>query len=131
MFKVKKLELPLSHSSKAFRVFVCRGLPFLFLFFFSVSLLAQQQYRTWTSKTGVKMQAIMIGVDGDKVIIQQTDKKSFIFPLSLLFPFDQAYVRIMRPRFSQPKSPSLLPDSLKGSVSVMSLPFWGPESKDD
>ncbi len=100
-------------------------------FLFVVSLSAQQQYRTWTSKTGVKIQAIMIGVDGDKVIIQQTDKKSFIFPLSLLSPFDQAYVRIMRPRFSQPKSPSLLPDSPKGSVSVMPLPFWGPESRDE
>ncbi|MFP6887279.1 MAG: hypothetical protein VB997_06930 [Opitutales bacterium] len=73
----------------------------------------------------------MIGVDGDKVIIQLVDKKSFIFPLSLLSPLDQAYVRIMRSRFTRPKLPSLTPSSPGTIFSPKTLPVWSPVSRDE
>ena len=79
----------------------------------------------------MKLQAVMIGVDGDKVIIQRADKKSFIFPLSLLSSLDQAYVRIMRPRFSEPRSSAVLPSSPNPAPAVSPLPKWNPASRDE
>ena len=72
---------------------------------FAVSL-SGQEFRTWTSQDGAKIQAKMIGVDADKVIVQRADKKSFIFPVTLLSPLDQAYVRIMKPRFARSANPN-------------------------
>ena len=73
----------------------------------------------------------MIGVDGDKVIIQRTDKKSFIFSLSLLSPLDQAYVRIMRPRFTRPKTPAIASSSPETISSAKTLSAWSPVSRDE
>ena len=68
-------------------------LPLFVLVFCAGLLSAQQQYRTWTSANGAKLQARMLGFDGAKVTIERSDKQKFVFPLNLLSSADQAYVR--------------------------------------
>ena len=50
-------------------------------------------FRTWTSTSGVRIEARLIGKSGDKLTIERSDSKQFIFPLSLVSKADQDYVR--------------------------------------
>ena len=78
---------------------------FALLLLFSGLLSAQQQYRTWTSANGAKLQARILGFDGAKVTIERSDKQKFVFPLNLLSSADQAYVRQVAGRLTRPNSP--------------------------
>jgi hypothetical protein len=100
-------------------------LPLAVLLFCAGLLSAQQQYRTWTSANGAKLQARMLGFDGAKVTIERSDKQKFVFPLNLLSPADQAYVRQVAGRLTRPNSP-ISP----GAGSGASLPIWSPAVRD-
>ena len=49
-------------------------------------------FRTWTSTSGVQIKARLISQSGDKLTIERSDSKQFLFPLSMLSAQDQAYV---------------------------------------
>ena len=67
---------------------------FLFSFVFGLKCLsAEFPFRTWTSTSGVQIQARLLSKAGDKLTIERSDSKQFLFPLSMLSPQDQAYVR--------------------------------------
>ena len=106
---------------------------FFFRSFFTLAVLlfcagllsAQQQYRTWTSANGAKLQARMLGFDGAKVTIERSDKQKFVFPLNLLSSPDQAYVRQVAGRLTRPSTP-VSPRAGSGA----SLPIWSPAVRD-
>ena len=84
--------------------------------------------RTWVSSTGVEIQARMLGFDGTKVTIERSDARKFAFPLSLLSPKDQQYVRTawsqkstLPSRGSTPSSPVAVSNAQGG------LPIWSPQ----
>ena len=49
--------------------------------------------RTWTSTSGVQIEARLLRTSGDKLTIERSDSKQFVFPLSLLSVQDQTYVQ--------------------------------------
>ena len=49
--------------------------------------------RTWTSTTGVQIEARLLSISGGKLTIERSDSKQFVFPLSLLSVQDQTYVQ--------------------------------------
>ena len=49
-------------------------------------------FRTWTSTSGVQIEARLLSTSGDKLTIERSDSKQFVFPLSLLSVQDQTYV---------------------------------------
>ena len=63
----------------------------LFLRFYCFS--AEFPFRTWTSSSGVRIQARLISKNGDKLTIERSDSKQFVLPLSLLSTVDQSYVQ--------------------------------------
>ena len=86
-------------------------------------------FRTWTSTSGVRIEARLIGKSGDKLTIERSDSKQFIFPLSLVSKADQDYVRSalmstlslssgqgVRPSFNQ----------VGAKPNSASLPIWSP-----
>ena len=50
-------------------------------------------FRTWTSTNGVQIEARLLNILGDKLTIERSDSKQFVFPLSLLSVQDQTYVQ--------------------------------------
>jgi hypothetical protein len=97
----------------------------LFLSFHFLS--AEFPFRTWTSSSGVRIQARLITKNGDKLTIERSDSKQFVFPLSLLSVADQNYVRSVMEKkppmssYSKPKPPSA---PMQGSPET--LPIWSP-----
>jgi hypothetical protein len=77
--------------------FACSPLPlfgFLFSFVFGLKCLsAEFPFRTWTSTGGTQIEARLLSKSGDKLTIERSDSKQFLFPLSILSAQDQAYVR--------------------------------------
>ena len=65
----------------------------LYAFFTLECLSSNYPFRTWTSKTGVKIEARFIESSGDQLTIERSDSKKFVFPLALLSNEDQIYVR--------------------------------------
>ena len=63
----------------------------LFLRFYCFS--AEFPFRTWTSSSGVRIQARLISKNADKLTIERSDSKQFVLPLSLLSTVDQSYVQ--------------------------------------
>ena len=66
---------------------------FLLLAFGLQCFSAEFPLRTWTSSEGVEIQARLISRSGEKIIIERSDSKQFLFPLSILSGPDQAYVQ--------------------------------------
>ncbi len=102
-----------------------------FAFFFSIKCYSSDfPFRTWTSTTGVKIQAKLISRVGDRLTIERSDSKKFVFPLALLSKEDQAYVgtalRSKSPILNNESISSKIPTQLKTSPTSMSLPFWSP-----
>ena len=97
----------------------------LFLSFHFLS--AEFPFRTWTSSSGVRIQARLISKNGDKLTIERSDSKQFVFSLSLLSVADQNYVRSAMEKkpstssYSKPKPPSA---PMQGSPET--LPIWSP-----
>ena len=87
----------------------------LYAFFTLECLSSNYPFRTWTSKTGVKIEARFIETSGDQLTIERSDYKKFVFPLALLSNEDQIYVR------GTLKSLSQTPLS-----SSEALPIWSP-----
>ncbi len=81
--------------------------------------------RTWLSSSGARIEARMLGFDGQKVTIERNDSQKFLFPLSLLSRQDQEYV-------TKAWSNRLSPTSQSASVNLStpadksSLPIWSP-----
>jgi len=77
--------------------FVTSSLPLLGLLFLVVFGLrcfsAEFPFRTWTSTSGTQIEARLLNKSGDKLTIERSDAKQFLFPLRLLSDQDQAYVR--------------------------------------
>ena len=102
---------------------------FLLLLGLGSSCIAQTfPERTWVSSTGVEIQARMLGFDGTKVTIERSDARKFAFPLTLLSPKDQQYVRTawsqkstLPSRGSTPSSPVAVSNAQGG------LPIWSPQ----
>ena len=66
----------------------------LFLVVFGLKCFsAEFPFRTWTSTSGTQIEARLLNKSGDKLTIERSDSKQFLFPLSLLSDQDQAYVR--------------------------------------
>ena len=87
----------------------------LYAFFTLECFSSNYPFRTWTSKTGVKIEARFIETSGDQLTIERSDSKKFVFPLALLSNEDQIYVR------GTLKSLSQTPLS-----SSEALPIWSP-----
>ena len=84
--------------------------------------------RTWVSSTGVEIQARMLGFDGTKVTIERSDARKFAFPLSLLSPKDQQYVRIAwSQKSAHPSSAPTRSSHLGVSNGEGTLPIWSPQ----
>ena len=66
---------------------------FLSLFFGLQCFSAEFPFRTWTSNDGVEIQARLISKSEEKITIERSDSKQFLFPLSILSDQDQAYVK--------------------------------------
>ena len=69
---------------------------FVFLAFGVQTLLSQFPFRTWTSSSGVKIQARLISFTGNNLTIERSDSKQFVFPLTLLSKEDQEYVKNLK-----------------------------------
>ena len=66
----------------------------LFLVVFGLKCFSVEfPFRTWTSTGGTQIEARLLSKSGDKLTIERSDSKQFLFPLSLLSDQDQAYVR--------------------------------------
>jgi hypothetical protein len=84
-------------------------------------------FRTWTSTSGVRIEARLISKEGDKLTIERSDSKQFVFPLSLLSKDDQNYVRSAMDNnptaslYTKPTPPS---SPMKGNSGT--LPIWSP-----
>ena len=97
----------------------------LFLSFYCFS--AEFPFRTWTSSSGVRIQARLISKDGDKLTIERSDLKQFVFPLSLLSKDDQNYVRsVMDTKPSASRSTKPIPPSSLMAGNSGTLPIWSP-----
>ena len=66
---------------------------FLSLFFGLQCFSAEFPFRTWTSNNGVEIQARLISMSEEKITIERSDSRQFLFPLSILSDQDQAYVQ--------------------------------------
>ena len=66
---------------------------FLSLFFGLQCFSAEFPFRTWTSNDGVEIQARLISKSEEKITIERSDSRQFLFPLSILSDQDQAYVQ--------------------------------------
>ena len=66
---------------------------FLSLFFGLQCFSAEFPFRTWTSNNGVEIQARLISKSEEKITIERSDSRQFLFPLSILSDQDQAYVQ--------------------------------------
>ena len=77
--------------------FAISSLPLWGLLFLAVFGLrcfsAEFPFRTWTSTSGTQIEARLLNKSGDKLTIERSDAKQFLFPLSLLSDQDQTYVR--------------------------------------
>ena len=65
---------------------------FVFLVFTFNSFSETYPFRTWTSSSGVRIEARLISKSADKLTIERSDLKQFVFPLSLLSQKDRDYV---------------------------------------
>ncbi len=71
---------------------------------------AEFPLRTWTSSSGQQIEARLISKSGDKLTVERSDSKLFIFPLTLLSKQDQAYVRnTLEGPVNQPVHPRAMP----------------------
>ena len=71
---------------------------------------AEFPLRTWTSSSGQQMEARLISKSGDKLSVERSDSKHFLFPLTLLSKQDQAYVRnTLEGSVNQPAHPKAMP----------------------
>ena len=66
---------------------------FISLFFGLQCFSAEFPFRTWTSNNGVEIQARLISKSEEKITIERSDSRQFLFPLSILSDQDQAYVQ--------------------------------------
>ncbi len=85
--------------------------------------------RTWTSSSGVRIQARLISKNGDKLTIERSDSKQFVFPLSLLSNEDQNYVNsVIGTKLSSPQVNSVNQSygQVVSTASINSLPIWSP-----
>ena len=102
----------------------------VFLLITSVSCLSVEfPFRTWTSTSGVRIEARLIGKSGDKLTIERSDLKQFVLPLSLVSKADQNYVRaaLMGPpllSIGQGVRPSF--NQVGAKPDSASLPIWSP-----
>ena len=88
---------------------------------------AEFPFRTWTSTTGVRIQARLINKSGDKLTIERNDSKQFIFPLTMLSEQDQSYVQNAlngqhKETASRAVVGSVTPQRSGGTT--LSLPIW-------
>lgn len=103
---------------------------FVFLAFGVQTLLSQFPFRTWTSSSGVKIQARLISFTGNNLTIERSDSKQFVFPLTLLSKEDQEYVKNLKSgnssyqSASNPKSFAIPKSNINGTNSQ--LPIWSP-----
>ncbi|MDG0965332.1 MAG: hypothetical protein P8O23_09705 [Opitutales bacterium] len=90
---------------------------------------AEFPFRTWTSTSGVQIQARLLSKSGDKLTIERSDSKQFVFPLSMLSGQDQAYVQnVLNGQHKRTTSRAVV-GSVTPSRSVgttLSLPIWSP-----
>ena len=71
---------------------------------------AEFPLRTWTSSSGQQIEARLISKSGDKLTVERSDSKQFLFPLTLLSKQDQAYVRnTLEGPVNQPVHPRAMP----------------------
>jgi len=104
----------------------------LFLFLFVSTGWAQSfPYRTWVSSSGVRIEARMLEFDGKLVTIERSDSKKFAFPLTLLSPRDQQYVRINSSRTNVPAQPPKALPVPAPPIHSPQLPIWSPQAVSD
>ena len=94
---------------------------------------AEFPFRTWTSTTGVRIQARLISKSGDKLTIERNDSKQFVFPLAMLSGQDQAYVKNAlngqyKESVSRAPVGSVRPQRPGGTT--LSLAIWSPSEMD-
>jgi len=90
------------------------------------SIIAKEDFRTWTSSDGRKLEAKFVKRSGNKIKIVNSSGKEFVLSLSRLSKEDQQYVldaplrESFKPpqSFSQGKKGALVIASLKGKVEV-------------
>lgn len=90
---------------------------------------AEFPFRTWTSTSGVQIQARLLSKSGDKLTIERSDSKQFVFPLAMLSGQDQTYVQNAlngqhQGTASRAAGGSVTP--LRSVGSTLSLPIWSP-----
>ena len=97
------------------------------LYLYSISFSSEFPFRTWTSSSGVRIQARLISKSGDKLTIERSDSKQFVFPLSLLSKEDQNYIRSAmdaKAINSSYANPSHTTSPLQANSGK--LPIWSP-----
>ena len=90
---------------------------------------AEFPFRTWTSTSGVQIQARLISKSGDKLTIERSDSKQFVFPLSMLSAKDQSYVQKALTGQSKLSSSQVSAGAippLRSGGPALSLPIWSP-----
>jgi hypothetical protein len=108
-----------------------RFITYLFFAYIGLqTLCAEFPFRTWTSSSGVKIQARLISFQNNKLTIERSDSKQFVFPLSLLSLTDQQYVKSAMAGNLKPRVFSGNDSADKGYIDQSSmtsdLPIWSP-----
>ena len=108
-----------------------RFITFLFFAYIGLqTLCAEFPFRTWTSSSGVKIQARLISFQNNKLTIERSDLKQFVFPLTLLSLTDQQYVKSAMSGNLKPRVVSGYDSSDKGFINQPNmnsdLPIWSP-----
>ncbi len=96
---------------------------FVFLIFTINSFSETYPFRTWTSSSGVRIEARLISKSADKLTIERSDLKQFVFPLSLLSQKDRDYV--ISALNNNPVNPAGSGGQPVG-LSSPTLPIWSP-----
>jgi hypothetical protein len=63
----------------------------------SLSFSAEDPDRLWTDKQGRQLKALFVGLDGDKISLQNPSGQVYSFPLTNLSEADQALAKTMKP----------------------------------
>lgn len=90
---------------------------------------AEFPFRTWTSTNGVQIQARLLSKSGDKLTIERSDSKQFVFPLAMLSGQDQVYVQNAlngQHKGTASRAAGGLVTPLRSVGTTLSLPIWSP-----
>ena len=96
--------------------------PVFALFLFCKLCIAEEDFRTWTSSDGRKIEAKFLRYSGNEIVIKRTDGKEFTISPELLVDDDRKYLegindKIISSKISSEKSGEFF----KGSTLVVSL----------